>query len=66
LAQDYMSIAREDPNAPGGFDHSGWLILIDDQRHIRSFCNGTEEEDVNQFMEDIDLLLSTMGTSAAD
>lgn len=66
LAQDYMSIAREDPNAPGGFDHSGWLILIDDQRHIRSFCNGTEEEDVSKFMEDIDLLLSTMGDSTSD
>jgi protein SCO1/2 len=66
LAQDYMSIAREDPNAPGGFDHSGWLLLIDDQRHIRSFCNGTEEEAVDKFMEDIDLLLSTMGTATSD
>lgn len=60
IAQDYMSIAREDENAPGGFDHSGWLLLIDDKMHIRSFCNGTDEEAVNKFMKDIDLLLSSM------
>ena len=58
LANDYMSIALEDPNAPGGFDHSGWLILIDEQRHIRSFCDGTNPEKVERFMEDIDWLLA--------
>lgn len=60
IAQDYMSIAREDENAPGGFDHSGWLLLIDKNFHIRSFCNGTEAEAVDQFMKDIDLLLADM------
>lgn len=60
IAEEYLSIAIEDPNAPGGFDHSGWLILIDDKRHIRSFCDGTNEEAVNQFMEDIDRLLKHM------
>ena len=60
IAEDYFSIAREDPNAPGGFDHSGWLILVDDQRHIRSFCDGTNEEKVTKFMDDIDLLLEEM------
>lgn len=59
IAEDYMSIAVEDPRAPGGFDHSGWLILIDENRHIRSFCNGTEEEPVTRFMEDIDYLLNS-------
>ncbi|MBX2874153.1 MAG: SCO family protein [Saprospiraceae bacterium] len=60
IAQDYMSIAREDEDAPGGFDHSGWLLLIDKDFHIRSFCNGTEAEAVDQFMKDIDLLLEEM------
>lgn len=58
LANDYMSIALEDPNAPGGFDHSGWIILIDEQRHIRSFCDGTKPEKLDQFMADIDWLLA--------
>ncbi|MCO6487874.1 MAG: SCO family protein [Phaeodactylibacter sp.] len=60
IADDYMSIAVEDPNAPGGFDHSGWLLLIDKDRHIRSYCNGTEPEKVDEFMKDIDWLLANM------
>ena len=58
IADDYMSIAVEDPNAPGGFDHSGWLLLVDQDRHIRSYCNGTEPEKVDEFMKDIDWLLA--------
>lgn len=58
LAEGYLSIAKEDPNAPGGFDHSGWLLLIDENRHIRSFCDGTKEEAVDQFIKDIDWLLA--------
>lgn len=57
IADDYFSIALEDPDAPGGFDHSGRLILVDKNRHIRSFCNGTDPEDVDRFMGDIQLLL---------
>jgi len=57
IADDYFSIAIEDPDAPGGFDHSGRLILVDDQRHVRAFCNGTEAEEVDRFMKDIELLL---------
>lgn len=60
ISQDYMSIAKEDPDAPGGFDHSGWLLLIDTDFHIRSFCDGTDPEAVDQFMKDIDLLLAEM------
>jgi protein SCO1/2 len=57
IAEDYMSIAKEDPNAPGGFDHSGWLLLIDKTGHIRSYANGTEAEAVDGLMKDIDWLL---------
>ena len=60
IADDYFSIAIEDPDAPGGFDHSGRLILIDQHRHVRSFCNGTDPDDVDRFMEDIQLLLDEM------
>lgn len=57
IADDYFSVAIENEDAPGGFDHSGRLILVDENRHIRSFCNGTEEESVDGFMKDIELLL---------
>lgn len=60
IAEDYMSLALEDPNAPGGFNHSGWLILVDNKRHIRSFCDGTDPKAVDKFTKDIDWLLSHM------
>ncbi len=57
IAEDYFSIAYEDPDAPGGFDHSGRLILVDPERQVRSFCDGTDPKDVDQFMKDIEKLL---------
>lgn len=57
LAYNYMSIAYEDKDAPGGYDHSPYIILVDKDRHIRSFCNGTESEEVDKFMKDIEKLL---------
>lgn len=61
IADDYFSIAIESPDAPGGFDHSGRLILIDENRYVRSFCDGTDPEDVDQFMKDIEKLLQETG-----
>lgn len=58
IADDYFSIAIEDEDAPGGFDHSGRLILVDKNRHVRSFCDGTDAEAVTRFMGDIKNLLS--------
>lgn len=58
IAGDYFSVAQEDPTAPGGFDHSGRLILVDKNRHVRSFCDGTDPEDVDRFMKDIEKLLN--------
>ncbi len=57
LARDYFSIATEDPNLPGGFDHSGRLILVDKKRRVRSFCDGTDAKQVDRFMKDIETLL---------
>ncbi len=57
IADDYFSVAMENPNSPGGFDHSGRLILVDKSRHVRSFCNGTDPKSVDRFMRDIALLL---------
>ncbi len=57
IADDYFSVAKEDPNAPGGYDHSGRLILVDKNRHVRSFCDGTNPKDVDRFIRDIEKLL---------
>lgn len=60
IADDYFSVAIENPEAPGGFDHSGRLILVDANRHVRAFCDGTDAADVTEFMEDVALLLAEM------
>jgi len=53
----YLSVAMENPDAPGGFDHSGLLVMVDKNRHVRSYCYGTDAEAVDQFMDEIDKLL---------
>ena len=57
LDADYLSIAEENANAPGGFDHSGYIVLVDREGYVRSYANGTKEEEVNYLMDDIALLL---------
>lgn len=57
IADEYFVAAYEDPEAPGGFDHSGKIILVDTKRHVRSFAEGTDPEDVDRFLKDIDKLL---------
>ena len=57
IADDYFSVAIKDETAPGGFDHSGRLILVDGQGRVRSFCDGTVPASVDQFMNDIRCLL---------
>tara|TARA_B100000497_G_C7611640_1_gene367328 strand:+ start:517 stop:1125 length:609 start_codon:yes stop_codon:yes gene_type:complete len=58
MADEYYVAAYEDPTAPGGFDHSGKILLIDTKGHIRAFCDGTDPDDVTQFIKDIDVLMA--------
>jgi protein SCO1/2 len=60
IADQYFSIARRDEDAPGGFDHSGRIILVDQLGRVRSFCDGTDEQSVDLFMRDIRCLLDEM------
>lgn len=61
IANDYFNVAYEDPDAPGGYDHSGKFILVDTEGHIRSFCQGTDPEEVTEFIKDIQKLLKETG-----
>lgn len=53
----YYSIAYPDSTAPGGFTHSGGLLLIDLSRHIRGVYNGTKPEETDRLIRDIKVLL---------
>ena len=57
LDEDYLSIATENADAPGGFDHSGYIVLVDRDGFVRSYASGLEEEEVTHLMDDVQLLL---------
>jgi protein SCO1/2 len=58
LADQYFVSVVEDPSAPSGFDHSGRIILLDKNRHVRGFCEGVDPESVTGFFKTIDQLLN--------
>ncbi|MCG9909670.1 MAG: SCO family protein [Flavobacteriales bacterium] len=53
----YMAFAQKDDKAPGGYIHSGFLVLIDKNRHIRGAYDGTEEGKTEDLIRDIRILL---------
>ncbi len=57
MADAYFITAQEDPSAPGGFDHSGKIILVDGDGHVRGHADGTDEASVTKFFKTIDQLL---------
>ncbi|MFK7809493.1 MAG: SCO family protein [Saprospiraceae bacterium] len=58
MADEYFIVAKEDADAPDGFDHSPTIILVDENRRVRSFCNGTDPEEVDRLIKDVETLLN--------
>lgn len=56
MALAYFENAAADPNAPGGFIHSGYFYLVDKQKRIRGLYLGTDSKQVDQLMKDIRVL----------
>lgn len=57
LADDYFIVAHPDGDAPGGFDHSGKIILTDKSGHVRAFAEGTDPETLPKFIKNIKSLM---------
>lgn len=57
MSYQYLLTALEDDGAPGGFDHSGSIALVDRKKRIRGMYDGTDPASVDQLMEDIQLLM---------
>jgi len=55
--KSYFSAAYPDSSAPGGFTHSGGLLLVDKNRHIRGVYNATRPEETARLINDIQILL---------
>ena len=56
--KSYLSVMAEDEEAPGGFIHSGAIILVDKDRRIRSVMDGTKPDQVTVMISDIQRLLN--------
>lgn len=57
-AGGYFSFAQEDPNAAGGFDHSGAFTLVDTAFRVRAVYDGTKTDSIPKIIADIQLLLN--------
>ncbi len=53
----YLLPAQEDALAPGGFLHSEKFVLVDKERHIRGFFDGTDQVEMRRLMKDVKMLL---------
>jgi len=58
MAKEYFIAAAEDPNSPGGYTHSGGLVLVDKRKHVRGVYDGTEPDQVTQLLKDMDRVLA--------
>jgi len=53
----FKVVATDGDGGPNDFIHSELLVLVDKQKRIRGYYNGTDDEDVNNLLRDIDRLL---------
>lgn len=49
----FMIVATDGDGGPADFIHSEKLVLVDRQKRIRGYYNGTDEKEVNQLIHDI-------------
>jgi protein SCO1 len=55
MAKHYMLAAMKYEEAPGGYLHSGSFVLVDRQRKIRGYYDGTDPEAVDRLIDDLAL-----------
>jgi len=57
LSDSYMVYTKEDSSVPGGYDHSGYFLLVDRDRHIRGAYDGTDDAQVQLLFDELAILL---------
>ena len=57
IADAYMVYAKEDSTVAGGYDHSGYTLLVDKNRHIRGAYDGTSEDQIQLLLKELEILL---------
>jgi protein SCO1/2 len=56
-AHAYYASALADSTEPGGFVHSGGLILVDQQKRVRGIYDGTNADETEKLIKDIHILM---------
>lgn len=57
LAETYMVTVMEDEDAPGGYAHSGAVLLVDRQGRIRGQYDGTDPAEMAMLIRDVKRIL---------
>lgn len=55
---NYMLGALKDENSPGGYIHSGSFVLIDKNKKIRGYYDGTDAKEVDRLILDLKEFIS--------
>jgi protein SCO1/2 len=55
--KSYLAYAKEDANAPGGYIHSGFVVLIDPDKRVRGAYDATEVVNIEKLERDIEILM---------
>ena len=53
VCKTYMIAAGPDESIMGGIFHSGKFVLLDQERRVRGFYEGTDEDEVDKLIQDI-------------
>lgn len=57
ISNDYMVYTKEDASVAGGYDHSGYFILVDKDRYIRGAYDGTDDRQLQLLFDELEILL---------
>lgn len=63
--KNYLVAVKQDDGTPGGYVHQGWFVLVDKQKRIRGYYDGTDEKQVAKLIEDIKTLRAEVNTEIA-
>jgi len=63
--KSYLVSVKEDSGTPGGYVHQGWFVLVDKQKRVRGYYDGTDEKQVTKLIGDIKILLAETNTTIA-
>lgn len=64
VCKTYMIAAGPDESIMGGIFHSGKFVLLDQERRVRGFYEGTDEAEVDKLIKDIKSLKAKSKTGA--